>query len=115
MSDQSKRVDPPSNVRQMPVASDDSLSKHEKELRMVGSNDSNEMVVSTEIPTIVKWLQSIPSSSFDWIRTDGDGAIVACKARVPKGVVKLQATARKSDTHSQMVAYGDARGESDDE
>jgi len=31
------------------------------------------------------------------------------KGRVPKGIIKLQSSARKSNVESQMVAYGDER------
>lgn len=103
-------TDVPENVRELSVASDPDLSPEEKEVRMVAASDRDVMTVCTEVPTIIKWLQSIQSSEFDWVSMDGDGRIIGAKAKVPKGVVKLQATARKSNQHSQMVAYGEARG-----
>lgn len=109
MTEPYTRQDAPENVRELPVASDPELSTEEKELRMVTANDQDRMVVSTEIPTFVKWLQSIRGSTFEWVRLDAEGSIVAAKATVPKGNVKLQATARKSNQHSQMVSYGEER------
>jgi len=96
-----------SEVREMPVTSDSALSADEKEVRIVGINSESEMVCSTEVPTISKWLQSIEVSTVDWVRVE-DGHIIGVKARIPKGIIKLQGSARKADTHSQMVTYGDA-------
>jgi len=97
----------PDDLREREVRSDPSLGTEEKELRMVAPNDVDYCRVGTEIPTFIKWLQSIPTSTFESVRIDEHGAIVACRATIPKGVLKLQATARKSDQHSQMVSYGD--------
>lgn len=97
---------PPERVREKAVSSDGSLTSSEKELRMVCPNDVDHCTVSTEIPTIMKWLQSIEEASYTRVRTDGDGKIVGLTADIPKGIVKLQSTARKSDQHSQMVSYG---------
>lgn len=100
----------PDNVRSLPVTSDSEISTEEKEVRIVGANDLEECTVSTEIPTIIKWLQSIEESSFDWVRLNEEGEIIGCNATVPKGVIKLQGTARKSNQHSSMVSYGPLRG-----
>lgn len=107
-------IDPPENVRNLPVTSDESLSTEEKEVRMVASNDDEEFVIGTEIPTVMKWLQSVPHSTFEWVRLNGEGSMIGCKAKIPKGGLKLQQSARKSNTHSQMVSYGNLRGGVDD-
>lgn len=96
-------------IRESEVTSDSSLETEEKEIRMVSANDEDRMMISTEIPTFIKWLQSIEPVEFERVRTNDSGEIVAATATVPKGIVKLQATARKSNQHSQMVSYGDLR------
>lgn len=105
----------PDDVRNRPVTSDDALSTEEKGVRMNGANDEDHLTISTEVPTFIKWLQSIEPTSFDWIRVNSEGAIIGAKATIPKGIVKLQSSARKSDTHSQMVSYGNERGHADSE
>jgi len=101
-------------IRSMDVASDPELGTEEKELRVTGGKDEDRLTISTEIPTIIKWLQSIEPVEYQSARTH-NGYLVAVTATVPKGIVKLQATPRKSDTHSQMVSYGDCRGDDNDE
>lgn len=99
----------PQDVRNRPVESDPELSTTEKEIRLVGSNRDDWVRVSTEIPTFIKWLQSISESDFEWIRVDGSGSILAATAKVPKGNIKLQGSSRKSQQNVQMVAYGEER------
>jgi len=96
-------------IRSMDVASDPDLGTEEKEMRIVGGKDQDRLTISTEIPTIIKWLQSV--EPVEWVSTRTiEDSLVAVTATVPKGIVKLQATPRKSNTHSQMVSYGDCRG-----
>jgi len=99
-------------IRSMDVASDHELGTEEKELRVTGGKDEDRLTISTEIPTIIKWLQSIEPVEWESTRTHNE-YLVAVTATIPKGIVKLQATARKSNTHSQMVSYGDCRGVGD--
>jgi hypothetical protein len=106
--------DIPEDIRQRPTTSDPALNSAEKELRVTGHNDEEELSISTEIPTVIKWILSVSESEVDWVRVNGDGAVVACHATIPKGIVKLQGTARKSNTHSQMVTYGDEWGDDDE-
>jgi len=101
--------DIPENVRELPVTSDPNLASEEKETNLTMDNRGDGVHYYTEIPTHLKWLQSISAATFEEIRLH-DGQLVAAIAMVPKGIVKFQATARKSDTNSQMVAYGDQRG-----
>lgn len=106
--------DVPAEVREMPITEDSRLSSMEKEVRVVGPKDSEYLTVSTEVATIIKWLQSVSVSSFERVTVNDDGVIVGCKATVPKGILKFQGSARKSNTHSQMVSYGDAKGNDND-
>jgi hypothetical protein len=105
-----RHEDPPDTVRDLPVTSDSQLLPEEKELRIVGPNDLDNLHIATEIPPHIRWVLSVEESDLNWIRVNEDGAIIAISARVPKGIVKLQGSARKSDHHSAMVTYGDARG-----
>lgn len=62
----SKRLDDiPEDVRDRAVSRDDALGSMEKELRMTCPNDTDYCHVGTEIPTIIKWLQSIEESTFE--------------------------------------------------
>lgn len=101
----------PDDIRDREVRSDPTLSEVEQELRVVGAKDQSSLTVSTEIPTIIRWLQSIEEATFEEVRVDQQGTLVGCNARVPKGIVKLQGTARKSNNHGQMVTYGSLRGD----
>lgn len=105
--------DVPGGIRDWPVESEESLGTAEKEVRLHGANDEDTLTVSTEIPTVIKWIFSVEESEINRVRVNEDGAVVACHTEIPKGIVKLQGTARKSNTHSQMVSYGSQRGDSE--
>lgn len=92
----------------MPIGSDPELSSMEKETNVTFSNDTDYGRIHSEVPTTVKWILSIEESEVEDYRTV-DGEIVAVTATIPKGIVKFQGTARKSNTHSQMVSYGPLR------
>lgn len=104
-----RTTDIPEDIRSREVRTDPKLNAEEKEFRMVVNNTEDYCSVSTEIPTFIKWLQSIEDSSFEWVRVDSEGCVIGCSTQIPKGVVKLQATSRKFNYHSQMVSYGDQR------
>ena len=87
---------------------DPQLSAAERETSLTFPKDRDEGLFHSEVPTTIKWVLSIEESTITDTRFV-DGSIVAVTATVPKGVVKLQATARKSNTHSQMVSYGPLR------
>jgi hypothetical protein len=103
--------DVPENVRELPVTSDNSLASMEKEVRVVCPKDVQECTISTEIPTFIKWIQSISESTIERVRCTDEGEVVSCKATIPKGVLKFQKSGRKSNQHNQMVTYGSERGE----
>lgn len=104
-----ERIDGPENWRDRDVAADDRLLPEEKELLLNFPNDLDHGYVYSDIPVFIKWVQSIDPAAAEWIRVDGDGAVIAISATIPKGIVKLQSKARKSDNHSQMVSYGPHR------
>lgn len=101
----------PDDVRQREVVGDPNLSTREKELRMNSNRDEENVTLSSEIKVVVKWALSVPESNIRWVRVDSAGRIVAVKARVPRGYIHLKPKARKSNQLSQMVSYGNARGE----
>lgn len=87
------------------IGTDPELSAMEKETTITAPNDTDWARIHSEIPTIIKWVYSIGESEIENTRRV-EGQIVAVTAKIPKGVIKLQGKARKSDTHSQMVSYG---------
>lgn len=97
-----------SELREMPVGTDDKLSAMEKETSVTFPNDTDMGRFHSEVPTTIKWVLSIEESEITDYRIV-EGEIVSVTALIPKGVIKLQGSARKSNTHSQMVSYGDQR------
>lgn len=104
-----ERITDPAGWRDRDVAADDRLLPEEKELLLNFPNDTDYGYVYADVPVFIRWVQSIEPAEPEWIRVDDDGAIIAISATVPKGIVKLQSKARKSDNHSQMVSYGPHR------
>ena len=105
-----------SELRELPVASDPKLGANEKETTLTFPNDVDYGRIHTSVPTLVKWVLSIRESDVLSYQRDEDGNLIAIRAEVPKGIVKFQGTARKRDTHSQMVTYGpnDVGGDDDE-
>lgn len=101
--------EPPEDARQRDVTSDEDLLPEEKETNMTFPNDLDRGVIYTEVPTTIKWVLSIEESDLERVRINDEGEIIGCRAKIPKGIIKLQGSARKSDSHSQMVSYGDMR------
>lgn len=95
-----------SELRQLPIRADSGLNADERETTLSCPNDRHDCRICTEVPTHIKWVLSISESVVESYRLDDDDALVSLKARVPKGIIKFQQGARKSDTHSQMVSYG---------
>lgn len=87
-------------------ASDPKLSTDEKETNIRFSNDVDYGSFYSDVPTTVKWFFTIEESVVEGVRENDEGEIVAVKGRIPKGIVKLKGQPRKSNSHSQMVAYG---------
>lgn len=102
-------IDPPEDVRTRPVTADPELTTEEKETSMTFPNDTGWGTIFTDVPTTIKWVLSVEASDIRGVRVNAEGQIMAVKARIPKGIVKLKASPRKSNGHGQMVAYGDQR------
>lgn len=105
----------PADVRDREVASDVDLSSAEKEFRLNGSREESHVTISSDVKTVTKWVLSIPESNIRWVRVDSEGRIVAVKAQIPRGYIHLKPKSRKSNQLSQMVSYGNARGENSDD
>lgn len=91
------------------VGTDPALGPEEKETTITAPNDIGRCTIFTDIPTVIKWVLSIEESEITDHRLYSDGEVqqvVAVKATIPKGIIKLQKSARKSNTHSNMVSYG---------
>ena len=58
--------------------------------------------------------RSVEESTVESARRNNEGEIVGVTGKIPKGIIKLQASARKSNYDSQMVSYGPLKGVSDD-
>jgi len=97
------------NARQKEVTADDGLGAMEKETAITCPNDTDYCHISSEVPTIIKWILSVEESTIKETRENDEGAIVGVTAQIPKGIIKLQGNSRKSHAHSQMVSYGDKR------
>jgi len=95
-------------IRAMPVKEASDLSPMEKETVLTMPTDLDMGTFSSEVSTTIKWFLSIEESVIEDYQIE-DGHIVAVKGRVPKGIIKLQSGARKSNVESQMVSYGDER------
>ncbi|WP_206750773.1 hypothetical protein, partial [Halorubrum sp. SP3] len=95
-----------SELRELPIASDPKLATDEKETTLTFPNDVSYGRVHTSVPTLVKWVLSVEASEILSYQRDESGNLVAVRAEIPKGIVKFQQSARKSDAHSQMVSYG---------
>lgn len=100
------REEPPEDWRDRESTSDEGLLAQERELRMVTPWDKDYFHISTEIPTFIKWIQSVEEADPEWVRTNSEGQIIAVAATIPRGLVKLQSSSRKSNTPSQVVSYG---------
>jgi len=88
------------------VTSDTKLGTEEKETSLTFPNDLDNGLFYSDVPTTIKWFLSIEESIVEDVRINETNQIIAVKGKIPKGVVKLQGNARKSNSHSQMVTYG---------
>ena len=101
--------DIPDDWRQRDVSSANNLASQEKETTLNFPNDTDEGTIYTDVPTIIKWIQSVEASEPKGLHFNESGKIVGAKATIPKGIIKLQKSARKSNGHGQMVSYGDMK------
>lgn len=92
-------------LRQLEIATDDDLQANEKETSLTFPNDTDYGIIHSDVATVIKWILSVEESEITDYRLK-EGAIVDARARIPKGILKLQQNARKSNAHSQMVSYG---------
>jgi len=99
-------TDIPDDWRDRDVTADDDLGTMEKETSLTFPNDKDTGVLYSDVPTIIKWVQSVEESEPLGLHMGGSGEIMGVKARIPKSIVKLQGNSRKSDAHSDMVSYG---------
>jgi len=102
-------TDIPDNWRELEVTSDKSLNTMEKETTLTFPNDKSTGVIFSDIPTIIKWVQSVEESEPLGLRLTDSGEIMGVRARIPKAIVRLQGSTRNSDSHSRMVSYGDMK------
>jgi hypothetical protein len=93
-------------IQEYDIGTDDDLNAQEKETTLTIPNDKDGVVIYSDVATMIKWVLSVSESEVIDHRLK-NGEIVGVKARIPKGIVKLQGSARKSNAHSQMVSYGD--------
>jgi hypothetical protein len=100
---------PPENVKDYPVTSDTKLTKEEKETDICLPNDLERGTIFTEVPTVMKWIFSVNETEVSGVRMNDSNEIIAVEARIPKGIIKFQRNSRKSNSHSQMVSYGDLK------
>lgn len=95
-------------LQQMSVGTDPDLDAIEKETTLTFPNDRETGRIYSDVPTMIKWVLSVSESEVVMSRVH-EGEIVAVAARIPKGIVRLQGSARKSNAHSNMVSYGAER------
>jgi hypothetical protein len=96
-------------LREIGVGTDPALDPEEKETTLTAPNDEDYCIFFSEVPTHMKWVLSVEESELLRHRIYSDDTVtkvVAIKAKIPKGIIKLQKSARKSDTNSDMVSYG---------
>lgn len=114
MSDQSSGVkhdNTPTkeHLREIGVGTDPALEAEEKETTLTLPNDTDGGTIFSENPTVMKWILSVEESIITDYRLYSDDdtkRVVAIHANIPKGILKFQKSARKSDTHGDMVSYG---------
>jgi hypothetical protein len=92
-------------LRDKEIGTDPKLGAAEKETSITFPNDRDRGLFHSEVPTTIKWFLSVEESQVTNYRVV-DGMLVSVTGTIPKGIIKLQGNARKSNTHSQMVSYG---------
>jgi len=95
-------------IRALPVREATDLTPPEKETTLTMPTDLDMVRFSSQVGTTIKWFLSIEESEIESYQLQ-DGNIVSVTGLVPKGIIKLQSSARKSNNESQMVAYGNER------
>lgn len=95
-------------IREAEVRSDPDLGPTEKETTLTCPTDLDTCRIHTEIPVHIRWVLSVSEAEIQNFRTV-DGAVVAVTAKIPKGLVLLKPSARKSDRDGAMVSKGEVR------
>jgi hypothetical protein len=90
---------PEARLYDMGVASDPALGPAEKEVTLGYSGVADRMWVSSEIPSVTRWLLDHPEFDTEEYRCV-DGAVVAVQGTLPVGCLSLKGMARKNDTPS---------------
>lgn len=88
------------------IAEDPALTPDEKQLSLVTTKRGDEFRVHSELTAVTRYLLEHPEADVENTRTV-DGTVVACTARIPHGLVKLQGKPRKSNAFSQLVSGGE--------
>lgn len=96
------------------VNEDPALSPEEKQVSLVTTKGEDYFRVHSEVTSVTRYLLKHPSAEIDSTR-EVDGSVVACTAKIPHGLVKLQGKPRKSDQFSQVVSQGKIQGKEDNE
>lgn len=92
-------------LRSMETKTDPDLGPDERGFTVNAGSRDDVCTVFSEVPVIIRWVLSIPSSSVITYRTVDD-ALVAIKAEIPKGHFKFQKTCRKTNANGRMVTHG---------
>lgn len=96
-------------LREIGAGIDPALGPEERETTFTAPNDEDHCLFFSEVKTHIKWVLSIEESELLQHRIysdDEETKVVAVKMKIPKGIIKLQNSARKSDTNGDMVSYG---------
>jgi hypothetical protein len=91
---------------EMGVTESDNLGTSEKEVNVNFPKDRDFGWFHTDIGTMIKWFLSVEETEVTYYKTNDEGKITQIKGKIPKGIIKLQSSTRKSSSHSQMVSYG---------
>jgi|APHM01.1.fsa_nt_gi hypothetical protein len=103
-----------SELRETGIGIDPALGPEERETTITAPKDRDQCVIFSEVATHMKWILSVEESDLMEYRIysdDDETKVVAVKASIPKGIIKLQKSARKSDTNNDMVSYGPQTGD----
>ena len=96
-------------LREIGAGIDPVIGTEERETTFTAPNDKDYCLFFSEVKTHIKWALSIEESELLRHRIysdDKETKVVAVKMKIPKGIIKFQNSARKSDTNSDMVSYG---------
>jgi hypothetical protein len=101
---QSERTRNKDDLKELDVASDLDITPQERETTLTFPHDTETGRIYSDVPVIIRWVLAIEESEILSHRLKDDETIVGIKARIPKGIIKLQKDARKSNNQSQMVS-----------